>query len=147
MKADRGGVEGRGGTNGICRNELILNISCKVPEGSPKSRALDFQQRVGRVLPGVNKPLENLVKDVTFKKTASGIEQSNPHTSLFPFLKVTLFSHVQDEEGVVHTPPRTPHHHRPSFPQPQLWPLTIFCKAVSIQDVFSSAWTTHKSTN
>lgn len=89
----------------------MLNISCKVPEGSPKSRALDFQQHVGRVLPGVNKLLENLVKDVTFKKMASGIEQSNPHTSLFPFLKVTLFSHVQDEEGIVHTPPRTPHHH------------------------------------
>lgn len=62
MKADRGGVEGRGGNNGICRNELILNISCKVPEGSPKSRALDFQQRVGRVLPGVNKPLGKLSK-------------------------------------------------------------------------------------
>lgn len=67
MKADRGGVERCGGNNGMCRNQLILNLSCKVPEGSPKSRALDFQQCVGRVLPVVNKLLENLVKDVTFK--------------------------------------------------------------------------------
>lgn len=93
------------------------------------------------VLSSVNKLLENLVKHVTFEKMASGIEQSNPHTSLFPFKKVTLFSHVQDEEGVVHTPPRTPPPPL-SFPQLQLWPLTILLRGNFYSGCFSSsAWT------